>query len=57
MVLFRSSFSKMYMEVDGVKSKIVSQGRTANTVTHLLGYNYYYRPDNVTIACLKVYEI
>ena len=47
----------LWMTVDGVKSKIVQNNRTSNTVTHLLGYNNYYRPDNVTIACLKVYEI
>ena len=47
----------VWMTVDGVKSKAVQNDRTSNTVTHLLGYTYYYRPDNVTIACLKIYEV
>ena len=56
-VILHYENKQMWMSVDGVKSKVVSQTRTANTVTHLLGYTYYYRPQNVTIACLKVYEI
>ena len=56
-VILHYEDKQMWLSVDGVKSKVVSQTRTANTVTHLLGYTYYYRPDNVTIACLKVYEI
>ena len=56
-VILHYENKQMWMSVDGVKSKVVSQTRKANTVTHLLGYTNYYRPDNVTIACLKVYEI